>query len=89
MGCVKWDAVERSSNESLDNNTKQSIIIEIQQPIKMVFSCRYLNLFTKPSHLSREVQLSMSENCPLCVEYTIPDHLGKIRYYLSEQIEKV
>lgn len=64
----------------------ESVIIEMQEPVTLTFACRYLNSFTKATPLCNQVQLSMSADVPLVVEYRIPD-LGHIRYYLAPKIE--
>lgn len=65
---------------------EEAVIIEMQEPVQLTFACRYLNAFTKATPLSSQVQLSMSADVPLVVEYRIPD-LGHIRYYLAPKIE--
>lgn len=66
---------------------EESVTIEMQEPVTLTFACQYLNSFTKATPLSNQVQLSMSANVPLVVEYQIPD-LGHIRYYLAPKIEE-
>ncbi|KAF2897777.1 hypothetical protein ILUMI_08408 [Ignelater luminosus] len=66
---------------------EESVTIEMQEPVTLTFACQYLNSFTKATPLSPQVQLSMSANVPLVVEYQIPD-LGHIRYYLAPKIEE-
>lgn len=66
---------------------EESVTIEMQEPVMLTFACQYLNSFTKATPLSQQVQLSMSANVPLVVEYTIPD-LGHIRYYLAPKIDE-
>lgn len=66
---------------------EEAVVIEMQEPVKLTFACRYLNSFTKASPLSPQVQLSMSADVPLVVEYKIPE-LGHIRYYLAPKIEE-
>lgn len=58
----------------------------MQEPVTLTFACRYLNSFTKASPLSGQVQLSMSADVPLVVEYKITE-LGHIRYYMAPKIE--
>lgn len=65
---------------------EDAVSIEMQEPVTLTFACRYLNAFTKATPLSNQVQLSMSADVPLVVEYRIPD-LGHIRYYLAPKIE--
>lgn len=80
-----------SANIKLAQNTavekeEDSVVIEMQEPVTLTFATRYLNSFTKATPLSGQVQLSMSADVPLVVEYSIPD-LGHIRYYLAPKIE--
>jgi len=65
---------------------EETVVIEMQEPVTLTFACRYLNAFTKATPLTNQVQLSMSADVPLVVEYRIPD-LGHIRYYLAPKIE--
>ncbi|XP_037882202.1 proliferating cell nuclear antigen isoform X2 [Glossina fuscipes] len=66
---------------------EEAVIIEMQEPVTLTFACRYLNAFTKATPLCNQVQLSMSADVPLVVEYRISD-LGHIRYYLAPKIEE-
>ncbi|XP_065171456.1 proliferating cell nuclear antigen-like [Atheta coriaria] len=66
---------------------EESVTIEMQDPVSLTFACQYLNSFTKATPLSAQVQLSMSADVPLVVEYTVPE-LGYIRYYLAPKIEE-
>lgn len=65
---------------------EEAVTIEMQEPVTLTFACRYLSSFTKASPLSPVVQLSMSADVPLVVEYKIAD-MGYIRYYLAPKIE--
>lgn len=77
--------VKLAQTSSVDKED-EAVVIEMQEPVTLVFACRYLNAFTKATPLSNQVQLSMSADVPLVVEYSIPD-LGHIRYYLAPKIE--
>ena len=65
---------------------EEAVTIEMQEPVTLTFACRYLNSFTKATPLSGQVQLSMSADVPLVVEYKIGE-VGHIRYYLAPKIE--
>jgi len=65
---------------------KDSTSIELQEPVTLTFASRYLNSFAKASGLSEKVQLSMSPDVPLVVEFKVQD-IGYIRYYLAPKIE--
>lgn len=77
--------VKLAQTSSVDKE-EEAVVIEMQEPVTLTFACHYLNAFTKASPLSTQVQLSMSADVPLVVEYRIPD-LGHIRYYLAPKIE--
>lgn len=66
---------------------EDAVTIEMQEPVTLTFACKYLISFTKATPLSGQVQLSMSENTPLVVEYKIGD-IGQVRYYLAPKIEE-
>ncbi|KAL4426763.1 hypothetical protein ABPG74_006541 [Tetrahymena malaccensis] len=59
--------------------------LQIDQPVKLTFALRYLNMFNKAVSLSGSVSLNMSEENPLMVEYKI-DELGSLRFYLAPKI---
>lgn len=67
---------------------EENVTIEMQEPVTLTFACQYLNSFTKATPLTNQVQLSMSDNVPLVVEYAIPD-LGHLRYYLATKLKKM
>lgn len=66
---------------------EEAVTIEMQEPVTLTFACKYLISFTKATPLSNQVQLSMSADVPLVVEYKIGD-IGQIRYYLAPKIEE-
>ncbi|CAL7943323.1 unnamed protein product [Xylocopa violacea] len=69
-----------------DDNEETAVTVDMQEPVKLTFSCRYLNCFIKAGPLCAQVQLSMSNDVPLVCEYKIGD-IGHIRYYLAPKIE--
>ncbi|KAL5287777.1 PCNA family protein [Megaselia abdita] len=77
--------IKLAQTNSVDKE-EEAVTIEMQEPVALTFACRYLNQFTKATPLSGQVQLSMSADVPLVVEYRIED-LGHIRYYLAPKIE--
>ncbi|XP_026473477.1 proliferating cell nuclear antigen [Ctenocephalides felis] len=77
--------IKLAQNSSVDKE-EEAVTIEMQEPVSLTFACKYLNSFTKATPLSGQVQLSMSADVPLVVEYRIQD-IGHIRYYLAPKIE--
>ncbi|GBP46911.1 Proliferating cell nuclear antigen [Eumeta japonica] len=77
--------IKLAQTASVDKE-EEAVIIEMDEPVTLTFACQYLNYFTKATSLSPQVQLSMSADVPLVVEYRIQD-IGHIRYYLAPKIE--
>jgi proliferating cell nuclear antigen len=65
-----------------------AVIIDMQEPVKLSFALRYLNLFTKATALGPFVTLSMSPDIPIVVEYPIESTHGFIRYFLAPKIDE-
>lgn len=74
------------SNNSVDKE-EESITIEMEEPVELSFALRYLNQFAKSTPLSPVVNLSMSPDIPLVVEYPM-ENIGYIRYYLAPKIDE-
>lgn len=78
--------VKLMQSSSVDGNEKTEVAIEMREPVTQTYAMRFLIFFTKASCLSDQVQLSISHNVPLVVEYKIGDE-GYIRYYLAPKID--
>jgi proliferating cell nuclear antigen len=68
----------KPSSGSIDEESDRSVSIEMNAPVSMTFSLKYLTNFTKATALSEFVNLSMSEGIPMLVEYKAHD-AGYIR----------
>lgn len=71
-----------------DNEKDEDLSVDIQmdEPVKLQFALRYLNLFAKAGALGPTVILSMSEDVPIVVEYPVGD-FGFIKFYLAPKID--
>jgi proliferating cell nuclear antigen len=47
--------------------------VELGEPVSLTFALRYLNSFAKAASLASQVQLSMTKDLPVVVEFTISD----------------
>jgi proliferating cell nuclear antigen len=65
---------------------EEAVTIEMSEPVTLAFAGRYLMHFTKATALSPVVQLSLSHDIPLVVEYKIED-IGFVKYFLAPKIE--
>ncbi|KAF7991547.1 hypothetical protein HCN44_008918 [Aphidius gifuensis] len=72
--------------QTADSGESDSVTIEMQESVKLSFSCRYLNFFIKATPLCEQVQLSLSNDVPLVCEFNIGE-IGHIKYYLAPKIE--
>jgi proliferating cell nuclear antigen len=72
--------------ETSDEDSSESVMIELEEPVQQTFALRYLNQFTKATGLSKMVTLSLGPDVPFVTEYAIDD-LGHIRYYLAPKID--
>jgi len=77
--------VKLSQTANVDKE-EDAVIIEMQEAVSLTFALRYLNSFTKATPLSPQVQLSLSADVPLVVEYKIED-MGQVRFYLAPKID--
>lgn len=66
---------------------EEATIIEMQEPVSLTFALRYMNSFTKATHLANQVTISLSADLPVVVEYRIAE-MGYIRFYLAPKIEE-
>jgi len=82
IGSANVKLVPTSNAEKPEKDVK----IEMQKPCTLNFACKYLLSFTKATPMTPQVQLSMSSDVPLVVEYKIAD-FGYIRYYLAPKID--
>ncbi|KPV75110.1 uncharacterized protein RHOBADRAFT_43600 [Rhodotorula graminis WP1] len=67
-----------------DEDQKMDVKINLQQAVSLTFSIKYLSNFAKSTPLSDRVQLHMSNEVPLLVQYSFD--AGNVRYYLAPKI---
>ncbi len=54
-------------------------------PVKLSFSLRYLNMFTKAASLSGDVTLGLLQDMPLVISYDL-NEAGALKFYLAPKI---
>ncbi|KAJ3104954.1 hypothetical protein HDU97_008702 [Phlyctochytrium planicorne] len=72
-------------NETSIDEKDEGTKIAITKPVSLMFALKYLNNFTKATPLSDIVTISMSEDVPVLIEYSVGE-VGYIRYYLAPKI---
>lgn len=80
QGSIKIDANDSSSQEEMT-------LVKVEEPVNLAFALRYLNMFTKATALTEQVQLSLSVEYPLKVEYKL-SNLGTLQYFLAPRISE-
>ena len=72
------------SNDS-ENEDLQCKIETEGNVINLAFALRYLNMFTKASSIGQQVNLYLSKEYPLMVQYKLAE-LGVLKFYLAPRI---
>mmetsp|Transcript_22558 Transcript_22558/g.50905 ORF Transcript_22558/g.50905 Transcript_22558/m.50905 type:complete len:261 (+) Transcript_22558:51-833(+) len=66
---------------------EDQVVVEMEEPCELTFAMRYLNFFTKATTLGGVVNLSMSPDVPVVVEYPI-ENVGHVRFYLAPKLDE-
>ena len=82
--------VRLSQSQGVDGeNASNAVSVELEEPVALSFSLKYLNYFTRASPLCNQVCLSMAPDVPVVVEYKIgEDPFGYMRFYLAPKIDE-
>jgi len=78
---------EMELKENNSNRPDQTIKIDVDETVVNSFSLTFLNQFTRASALSETVNLYMSENTPLVVDFPIGD-FGSLKFYLAPKLNE-
>ena len=73
--------------ENNSSRASEAIKIDVDEPVENSFSLSFLNQFTRASLLSESVNLYMSENTPLVVDFPISDY-GSLKFYLAPKLNE-
>lgn len=69
-----------------EENTGERVYVEITEAVKMIFSMRYLNSFSKATPLCEKILVKMAKEVPLQMEFRI-DAVGYVRFYLAPKVD--
>jgi proliferating cell nuclear antigen len=67
--------------EKPDNNVE----ISLGDPVALTFSLKYLINFTKATNLSTSVNICLSNDVPLLIDYTVSTN-SYLRFYLAPKV---
>lgn len=84
---VHGDIVNGEMELKENNSTRadQGIKIDVDEAVSNSFSLNFLNMFTRAASLADTVNLYMSENTPLVIEFPISD-FGSLKFYLAPKL---
>jgi proliferating cell nuclear antigen len=77
--------VTLASNSSMDDDSLPPFIVKVNENTSASFSSKYLMLFTKGSLMSQVVNVSLSNDLPLSLEYTFQE--GILKYFMAPKME--
>ncbi|KAF6529427.1 hypothetical protein HZS61_000739 [Fusarium oxysporum f. sp. conglutinans] len=83
-GDIGNGSVTLRSHEDVEK-PKQSVSIELTEPVALTFSLKYLVNFCKAAGLSEQVKIKLSNEVPLLVEYDLQGQ-SHLRFYLAPKI---
>lgn len=72
----------RDTSNIHEQNEEKTVTIVSQEPVSAHFTIDNLLLMIRGTPLNAQVQLALSPDYPLVVEYRIPGY-GHMRYYLA------
>uniref|UniRef100_A0AC35TPQ2 Proliferating cell nuclear antigen n=1 Tax=Rhabditophanes sp. KR3021 TaxID=114890 RepID=A0AC35TPQ2_9BILA len=81
-----------SSTPSDDEEESNKIVIKVEKPVKINFSIKYMNSFTKATPLGSKVSIKMCNNVPVIIEYPFggddenPD-TSSLSFFLAPKID--
>jgi len=82
---MKVDVKKEKEREDKREDANNAVNITLTEPVTLTFALNYLVQFTKATVISSRVSLSMSQDVPIAVEYSIDD-IGYLRFYLAPKI---
>lgn len=59
---------------------------DIDKPIENVYSLKYINMFTKSTNMSQNLELFMGQDMPIILRFCIAN-LGDLKFYLAPNID--
>jgi proliferating cell nuclear antigen len=65
---------------------KNNVEVSLTEPVSLTFSLKYLINFCKATGLSEQVELSLSSEVPLLVDYDLGNNTGFLRFYLAPKV---
>lgn len=66
----------------------QHVVIDMEEPVELNFAMRYLVLFCKATPLSKTVNISLSPNVPVVVEYPIAESTTSyVKFFLAPKVD--
>jgi len=85
-GDTATNTVTYTNSNTVDEDDKDHIFIEVKEKVNLSFAIKYVINFTKATALCDRVRISLCNDVPLVVEYAIDDN-GYLRFYLAPKVD--
>lgn len=88
--CIKISCEgDFASQETVIGETTHGLIYQIRGDKKYnnLFSLKYINLFTKSTNLSNNIEISIKESYPLVLRYSVAN-LGNVKFCLAPTVKE-
>uniref|UniRef100_A0A0K0FKL3 DNA sliding clamp PCNA n=1 Tax=Strongyloides venezuelensis TaxID=75913 RepID=A0A0K0FKL3_STRVS len=78
----------KSASLDDDDDNSDKIVLEVKSPVRINFSIKYMNQFTKATPLGEVVKISMCNGVPVIVEYPFgSDERSSLSFFLAPKID--
>uniref|UniRef100_A0A0N4ZS44 DNA sliding clamp PCNA n=1 Tax=Parastrongyloides trichosuri TaxID=131310 RepID=A0A0N4ZS44_PARTI len=85
---VTFNKSSSSDEDDNDEDNDDKISLDVKTPVKINFSIKYMNHFTKATPLGNVVKISMCNGVPVIVEYPFgTDNLSSLSFFLAPKID--
>jgi len=74
------------ANSANADKEEETVRVDLREPCVVTYAIKYLNTFAKAAPLSKQVNLSLSNDVPIVIEFKI-EEMGYVRYYLAPKID--
>jgi len=85
-GDTVTNTVTYTQSNTVDEEDKERVFIEVKEKVNLSFAIKYITNFTKATPLCDRVRISLCNDVPLVVEYSIDDN-GYLRFYLAPKVD--
>lgn len=76
-----------TKNSMVLKSNGESVIVECAEPTEVEVAMKYINMISKVSSLTNEIQINLGESAPAFISIRLYDVLGHIKYYIAPKVD--